>query len=467
MLGQNRQFQWFHNPSFIYPMVPASAATMLKQMGHEVFWDDAIASKKTPEQWWEKVLSEKPDLIALETKTPVVRQHWGITDKIKKELPGTIVALMGDHITALPGETMEKSFCDYAITGGDYDFQLASIVNQLTGKGELDPGIWYRDNEEIKNTGQFKLEKDLNQLPFIDRELTQWQLYGEPLYKREPFTYTMVGRDCPYAKCRFCSWTTLFPKFRVRKPESLLDEIGMLIDRYGVQEIFDDTGTFPGGGWLETFCKGMIERGYNKKIRLSINFRFDYLTPERAKLMREAGFRLMKLGFESANQSTLDRLDKGTKVEEIEKGCRMAKNAGLEVHLTVMVGYPWETRAEAMNTLNLATKLMNKGLADMLQSTVTIPYPGTPLYKEAVENDWLRYAPDEYEKFDMTRPVFKTPDMTPEEVVSICNSIYRSFLQPAYIIRYLAGIRSFSDLKFIAKGAKAVIGHLLDFTRKK
>ncbi|MHB9027430.1 MAG: B12-binding domain-containing radical SAM protein [Candidatus Latescibacterota bacterium] len=466
MLGQNRQFQWFHNPSFIYPMVSASAATLLKTLGHEVFWDDGIAKRWSSEQWRDHLRREKPDLVAMETKTPVVKQHWAIAGRIKRELPGTVVALMGDHVTAFPEETMRSSGCDYVITGGDYDFLLASIVEHITSGAEPEPGIWYRENGEIKNTGSFQLDHDLNTLPLIDRELTCWRLYGEPLYKREPFTYTMAGRDCPWAKCTFCSWTTLFPKFRTRTPESLLDEIGMLIERYGVREIFDDTGTFPSGKWLERFCKGMIQRGYNRKLRLSCNMRFDYLTPERAALMREAGFRLMKLGLESANQATLDRLHKGTTVEDIERGCRIAKKAGLEVHLTVMVGYPWETRADAERTMQLAHRLMRDGSADMLQSTVTIPYPGTPLYREAVENDWLRFAPDDYEKFDMSQPVFKTPDMTPKEVVEMCNSIYQAFLTPRYVLRYLLSIRSLADVKFIAKGAKAVVGHLLDFTRR-
>ena len=241
MLGQNRQFQWFHNPSFIYPMVPASAATLLKEKGHEAVWDDGIARCWKKEQWWENLLSEKPDLIAMETKTAVVRQHWAIANRIKNELPDTTVVLMGDHITALPEETMKNSRCDFALTGGNYDFLLANIVDHILTGRKLEPGIWYRDNDAIKNTGQFKLDYDLNELPMIDRELTSWQLYGEPLYKREPFTYTMAGRDCPWAKCTFCSWTTLFPKFSVCTPGKLLDEIGMLIDRYGVKEIFDDT----------------------------------------------------------------------------------------------------------------------------------------------------------------------------------------------------------------------------------
>lgn len=467
MLGQNRQFQWFHNPSFIYPMVAASAATLLQSKGHDVRWDDGIATRTSPEEWWETLLRERPDFIAMETKTPVVKQHWEIAGRIKRELPDTTVVLMGDHVTAFPEETMRNSACDYALTGGDFDFLLANITEHITAGAALEPGIWYREGAGIRNTGPFQLDHDLNTLPLVDRELTRWRLYGEPLYKREPFTYTMVGRDCPWAKCTFCSWTTLFPKFRTRTPESLLDEIGMLITRYGVREIFDDTGTLPSGAWLDRFCAGMIERGYNRKIRLSCNMRFDYLTPERAKLMREAGLRLMKLGLESANQPTLDRLRKGTKVEDIERGCRIAKDAGLEVHLTVMVGYPWETRADAERTMQLARRLMKEGLADMLQSTVTVPYPGTPLYREAVENGWLRFGADEYEKFDMSQPVFTTPDMTPEEVTEMCNSIYRSFLTPRYILRYLMGIRSFADVKFIAKGAKAVIGHLLDFTKKR
>jgi len=465
MLGQNRQFQWFHNPSFIYPMVSASAATLLAERGHDVTWDDAIARRWSFARWHERLLAERPDLVAIETKTPVVRRHWRIADTIKRDLPDTVVVLMGDHVTAFPDETMENCGCDFVLTGGDYDFLLASIVDHLTGGAELEPGIWRRDGGAVANTGPFRLDHDLNDLPLVDRELTEWRLYGEPLYKREPFTYTMVGRDCPWAKCTFCSWTTLFPAFRTRTPESLLDEIGMLIDRYGVREIFDDTGSFPSGGWLDRFCRGMIERGYNRKLRISINFRFDYLKPERARLMREAGFRLMKLGLESANQETLDRLDKGTDVEDIERGCRIAKDAGLEVHLTIMVGYPWETKEDALRTLSLAKRLMKEGLADMLQSTIAVPYPGTPLYRQAVENGWLRIDPDDYEKFDMTAPVFETPGMTPEEVVDICNSIYRSFLQPSYVLRYLMSIRSPADVKFIAKGAKAVIGHLLDFTR--
>ena len=188
-------------------------------------------------------------------------------------------------------------------------------------------------------------------------------------------TYTMVGRDCWYHKCSFCSWTTTYPQFRTRRPESLLDETGMLIEKYGVKEIMDDTGTFPVGEWLRNFCKGMIERGYNKKIFMDCNMRFGAASKEDYEFMKEAGFRLLLFGIESANQSTLDRLEKGLKVEEIIKSCKQARSAGLYPHITIMFAYPWETYEEALNTLNSGRWLLKKGYAWTVQATVVITYP--------------------------------------------------------------------------------------------
>lgn len=464
-LGQNRQFQWFHNPSFIYPMVPASAATLMKEKGYDSIYNDSIAEGLTWEQYEKLLISEKPDVIAYETKTPVVKLHWAIVEKVKKILPETKIILMGDHVTAMPEETMLSSKVDFVITGGDFDFLILNVTRYIEKKEALEPGIWYRENGDIKNTGKFKLEHDLNTLPFIDRDLTKWKQYGEKFFKKSPYTYTMVGRDCPWAKCTFCSWTTLFPTFRTRTPESLLAEMDMLVKKYGIREIFDDTGTFPRGEWLKKFCEGMINRDY--KMSLLGNFRFDYITPETAPLMKKAGFRLLKFGLESANQATLDRLCKGTTIDIIEKGCKIAKDAGLGVHLTIMVGYPWETRADAMRTYELAKKLLDKGLADMLQATVVIAYPGTPLYTQAVENDWLRFKPGEWEKFDMTRPVFKFPDMEPSDVMKICDDIYKSFMTPKFMMRQVLEIRNMDDFMFLFKAGQAVLGHIMDFKRDK
>lgn len=465
MLTQNRQFQWYHVPAYIYPLVPASAATLLKQEGFEVIWADGITQNQSQEDYFRILTDTEPDLVAFETKTPVVRQHWKMIDRLKKMLPSTRFVLMGDHVTAMPEESLNNSRVDFVITGGHYDFLLLGIANHLEKGLDLPPGVYFRDGDSIKNTGPFEHKYDLNSLPFVDRDLTNAHLYFEKWKRRDPFMYTMAGRDCAWGKCSFCAWTTTYPKFSVRTPESVLDEIGSLITNYGVREIFDDTGNFPGGSWLRKFCEGMIDRGYNKEILFSCNMRFSDVNPRTVELMKRAGFRKIKSGLESATQSTLDRISKGIKVEDIVNGCRIASDAGLEVQLTIMVGYPWETREQAVKTLELSRSLMKNGSAEMLQSTVVVPYPGTKLYQEAIENDWFRIDPTNYDLYDMTAPVLKMPDMEPEEVVRLCGDIYKTFLTPKFVLRNIWKIRSWEDASYLLRGAKAVAGHILDFVK--
>jgi radical SAM superfamily enzyme YgiQ (UPF0313 family) len=409
----------------------------------------------------------------IETKTPVVQKHWSMIGDVKKVLPNSKVVLVGDHVTALPLESMEQSKVDFILTGGDYDFLLLNLVDFLNGKvKQLESGIWYRGNVSIENTGQFKLNHSLDDLPHIDRDLTRWQLYSERNgnFKITPGAYTMAGRDCWWRKdggCTFCSWPTLYPSFRAMRPELLADEIGLLIEKHKVKTVFDDTGCFPAGDWLRKFAKFMIARGYNDEIQFSCNMRFGALTRDDYRLMKKAGFRMLLFGVESGSQVTLDRLNKGTTVDGIISECRVPREEGLEPHITIMVGYPWETRKDALSTLNLAKMLMEKGWAVTLQSTIVIPYPGTRLYAEALENGWFRIDPKDYDRFDMKEPVLSTPDMTPEEVMKICDEIYKVFLSPKYMLKQLVRIRSLRDVKYSVKGAAKVLGHVKDFAKSK
>ncbi len=472
LLSQNRQFQYFRSPTYIYPVVPAYAATLLKNAGYDVVWDDGIATEKEYKNWLEDATKADSDFILIETKTPIVKKHWAIINDLKTLLPHSKVVLVGDHVTALPQESLNKSQVDYILTGGDYDFLLLNLVDYESGKTkQLEPGVWFRKNGKIQNTGPFKLNHNLETLPFIDRDLTCWHLYSERNgnFKTTPGSYTMAGRDCWWRKdggCTFCSWPTLYPNFRSMNPEHLADEIGFLIEHYHVKSIFDDTGCFPVGEWLRRFATLMIERRYNEKIQFSCNMRFGALTREDYKLMKRAGFRMLLFGVESGSQATLDRLNKGTSIEGIMSECKVPKEEGLEPHITVMVGYPWEKRQEALSTLKVAKTMMQKGWAVTLQSTVVIPYPGTKLYNEALKNNWFRIDPQDYERFDMKEPVLTTPDMTPQQVMTLCDETYKVFLTPQYVFRQFARIRSWRDLKYSITGAAKVLAHIKDFGKK-
>lgn len=207
----------------------------------------------------------------------------------------------------------------------------------------------------------------------------------------------MAGRDCWWRRnggCTFCSWTTLYPTWRVRSVENVLDKIGELIERYRIREIMDDTATFPAGEWLRDFCREMVERGYNERINFDCDLRFGALTSKDYRLMAKAGFRFLLYGLESASQKTIDRLNKDIRIAAIEEELREVKRINeeskghLEPHVTCMVGYPWEIKEEATKTIQMTRKLFSKGLIDSPQATIMIPYPGTTLFK-GVQEEWM------------------------------------------------------------------------------
>jgi radical SAM superfamily enzyme YgiQ (UPF0313 family) len=466
LLGQNRQFQWFNRPTFIYPVVPALAATQAKKAGHDVAWLDGIASEWTPDQFNEKLAAFNPDLMLLETKTPVIKRHWQIIKDLKAAFPKMMIVIVGDHVTAMPEETMANCPVDYILTGGDYDFLLVNLLAHLASPSSvpLEPGIYGRlADGTVTNTGTFKLDHDLRKLPWIDRELTQWKLYADKNgnYSRIPGTYIMSGRDCWHGKCTFCSWTTLYPTFRTRDAKEVVDEIEHLVKNYGVREIMDDTGCLPAGGWLKTFCNELIARKLNKKVKIDCNMRFGALDEELCRLMKKAGFRLVLFGVESANQSTLDRLKKAVTLKQIEEGAKAASQAGLAVHVTVMFGYPWEGETEIANTVCFARHLLRKAYAYTLQVTMVIPYPGTPLFKELEANNQLLTR--DWDDYDMRTQVMQS-GVSEECIKTAIRDVYRGFLHPETIFRRLISMRNpIEDIKFFWRGFLSILGHLRDF----
>ncbi|MBI3558997.1 radical SAM protein, partial [Candidatus Gottesmanbacteria bacterium] len=363
------------------------------------------------------------------------------------------IVLVGDHVTVLPKESLKNCQVDYILTGGNYDFLLLNLVNYLTKKEKLEPGIWSRTKKGFRSTGQFVLNQNLNLMPFIDRDLTKWQFYGynNGNFKYRPGTYIMAGRDCWWRReggCSFCSWTILYPKFATRTVDNVLDEIGVLIEKHGVREIFDDTGTFPVGSWLKEFCEKLIARGYQKKVVMGCNMRFGVLKKEDYQLLAKANFRFILYGVESANQKTVDRLTKGITIDKIEEELKILKTANreaggqLEPHITCMIGYPWESQADAQKTVNLTKDFFNKD------------------FKECEKNNWL--LTKDWNKYDMSEPVMKT-SIPVKDLKNLVSGIYSSRLTPGFIVKKLISIRGVDDFSFYLRGSLAALGHAFDF----
>jgi len=187
LLSQNRQFQFFNAPTYIYPMVPAYAASLAQENDYDVVWLDGIAEKLSYVEWLAQLKKEKPDLLMIETKAPVIGRHWKIIKSLKKKFPKIKIALVGDHVTYKPEESMKVCPVDFILTGGDYDFVLIDLANHLTKNKPIPKGVWYRTKDGFKSTGKADLKHNIDDLPFIDRDLTKWKLYA---YENGNYKYT-------------------------------------------------------------------------------------------------------------------------------------------------------------------------------------------------------------------------------------------------------------------------------------
>jgi radical SAM superfamily enzyme YgiQ (UPF0313 family) len=129
-----------------------------------------------------------------------------------------------------------------------------------------------------------------------------------------------------------------------------------------------------------------------------------------------------------------------------------------------MVGYPWETYEDFEKTYQLAKELMlyKTHVGDSLQASVVIPYPGTPMYFEALKEGWFLIDPKDYEAYDMSRPVLKTP-IPADEVMDICDKLWKIHLHPAFIAKTVLSIRKLNDLRLLWKGFRSILGHTKDF----
>ena len=284
---------------------------------------------------------------------------------------------------------------------------------------------WCKDYGDKLIKDDFDIDVPFNELPYPDRTLTEgkhrrWQSYGN--YKFHPATHMMASNLCWYGKCTFCIDTYKLEhgeKRGVRSVDHVMEEIDDLISQ-GYHEVFDDSGTFPVGKWLEEFCQKMQTR--KKKITIGCNMKpvkLDY------KMMANAGFRFILVGIESANQETINRIKKGQNNEDIIPIMKSMSDAGLEPHLTSMFGYEWETHEDAMRTVNLVHYLLKKGYVKTAQASVFSP----PRTKPDPNSSGHKYIP----------------------------MVYDAYKSPQFWFQKLKDIKCWEDFTYLLRGGRLVI----------
>ena len=481
MVSQNRNVQFFKKPTYLLPVVQAQAATKLKYYGFNVIWDDGNADLKTYDEWYNDIIREQPDVIFFEGTTPVMHFLWDLSKKIKRDLPNSILLIGGYHAMRQPQETLLKSKFDVVIKSTNVDFVLLELCKELKSKNlSFDKietkGITYRKkntNDDIIDNGSFKMVENLDSSEIIDRNLVKWKNYAfeNGNFLQTPGTYaSSVIRDCMFGKCTFCRYNgpeLSFSKMSIKKS---VDEYENLIINHGVKEIFDDSGVWFRGKDAIDFAKEIIKRDLHKKgCYFGFNTRFEYLDEETIKWLAKANFRFILIGLESGSDYTLKKLDKGYSMKEIKKNLELMTKYGLHPHLTIMVGYYWETKEMLNDTVKVVKELMFKGLARTLQVTICTPVDYTPYHLDCIEND--RLLVNHYNDFDMSKVIVKTP-IDHSHYYKAIKEMYSIAFHPKFILRQIMYLFDFKKrnwqflFTYSIRAIRRVNQHIFNLTHK-
>ena len=481
MVSQNRNVQYFKKPTYLLPVIQAQAATKLSKAGFNIIWDDGNADLKVYDEWIKDLIDYQPDVIFMEGTTPVMQFLWDLSDKLKELLPSTILIIGGYHAMRQPQETLLKSSFDIVLKSTNIDFVLLEICKELdNNKLKLfnlnTNGIAYKEyssKDKIIDKGSFKMVENLDASEIIDRDLIKWKNYAyeNGNFLQTPGTYaSSVIRDCMFGKCTFCRYNGPDLSFSKMSIQKSVDEYEDLIINKGVKEIFDDSGVWYRGKDAIDFAKEIIKRGLHKKnCYFGFNTRFEYLDEETIKWLAKANFRFILIGLESGSDYSLSKLNKGYSMREIRKNLELMTKYGLHPHLTIMVGYYWETKEMLNETVNAVKELMFKGLARTLQVTICTPVDYTPYHIDCIENKRLLVS--DYNDFDMSKVIVKTP-IDHSHYYKAIKEMYSIAFHPKFIFRQITFLLNLKkrDWQFLftysLRAIRRVNQHIFNLTHK-
>lgn len=322
-------------------------------------------------------------LIFIYTSTGSFANDSAIAALIKETNPDALIAFVGPHVTVLPEESLRQAGAVDFIVRKEFDLPAQRIA-----RGEqfsqVD-GVSWRDGETIRHNPDPPLITDLDSLPYVvdiyRRDLTIENYYIG--YLGHPYLSLYAGRGCP-ARCTFCLWpqTISDHQYRVRSPQSVHDELARAKEYFPrVKEYFIDDDTFTANAGRAVSIARLISRlGITWSTSSRVNASYQTL-----KALKESGLRLLMVGFESGNDAILRNARKGADTSTARRFMRDCRSLGIAVHGTFMLGLPGETKETIRESIDFAKELA----PDTIQVSIATPYPGTELYRQAIDNGWM------------------------------------------------------------------------------
>ena len=147
MVSQNRNVQFFKKPTYLLPVIHAQAATWLRDLGYDVLWDDGNSQEKKFDDWYRDLIAWEPDVVVLESTTPVMKFYWNLVNRIKSHIPKSIIVMTGYHSMRKPEETLLESSTDVVLKSNHIDFVLRKLIPYIDENENWD-NIWFTTSQD-------------------------------------------------------------------------------------------------------------------------------------------------------------------------------------------------------------------------------------------------------------------------------------------------------------------------------
>jgi radical SAM superfamily enzyme YgiQ (UPF0313 family) len=448
-----------------YPIWLSYTAGLLKKEGHNVGLIDSPAWDWNVENVEEDAKKFKPDLIVAESNFQSLTNDVEVTKKIKNEGEAVSV-VVGPPASQFPERILNDGID--IVARFEYDFTVRDIAEAVEdGKNfQSINGISYKENgKSIHNPNRtFSTSEELNKIPFVSEVYKNHlnikdYFLGHTLY---PMVQIFTGRGCPN-QCTFCSWpkTLMGRKYRVRSVENVVDEFESVANELPeVKEIFIEDDTFTiNKRRVKEVCSEIRRR--NLSIMWSCNARAD-LDYETMKAMKEAGCRLLDVGYESGSDEILKNIRKGITTDDSRKFTKDAKRAGLMILADFIFGMPGETKETAEKTIRFAKEVK----PNIVQFAVATPIPGTEFFDWVKENGFL-LVNDLEESLDgegFQKCIVSYPYFTKDDIENYVDKALKEYyLSPSFIPIAMKNIlrkNGLHELKGMVMSAKVFIRYM-------
>jgi len=437
------------NSGFI-PLGIGYLAAVLEEDGYTVDVIDCQVQQHSATDLETELARLQPDVIGITSTTLTYKSATEIVKTAKKTCPNSLIILGGPHVTVLDEETLNEQPEVDIIVRGEGERTLLELADRVTKSNMKDldgvAGITFRKNGQIVQTPDMPFIQNIDDLPypaFKHFDVSKYRIFGKT------YLPVITSRGCPF-QCTFCLASKMCGRgFRARSPKNVVDELEFLRDNYGADafSFYDDTFTFDRKR-ARDICKEMKTRKVD--LQWDCRTRVDRISKEDLAVLRDANCQLIHFGVESGSQKMLNLMKKGTTVEQNARAIKWAKDAGISVAISVVVGYPGETPELMQETLDF----MYKTRPDYVYMCVAIPYPGTEMYDYLKELGW-EMSP-RWDRYDEQTVVFKNPLLSPEQIMEKERVFFNKFFSLSYLLRQSVKRDFYSKIM-----ARSALNHIL------